>query len=568
MIASTVFINYLNRMLNIRRILDDVCDDCIDVIMDYIESPHDILKLIYYNKYYLYCNKNTGENNINSTKNTTQLLLYEKFYIKVMDSMQKFASNSGVNWNDIVKLLNDDAIIAGGSLLQSMYGDIRQTTDIPIHFYHDEFFDIFGKNKLEEYTHFAKKYKKKNCVTVMTDIDIFTMTNEKIFGKNSIVQYEKYGKYIENELEIFSYNDGSILLKFTLKLDYDKNTEFVLDDIENYRPRRSDGWRIDNQHITIRDTDDINITYSIRDACKLLENVNIYVSIENATATTKYKICIMEIPDVNNFVDNYEISSTGILKYIATNKNDMIKIKKNRMYESAILGNDNCDIKDYLLESGDNLLNKMDAIFEKDRKKSIYDGLYTSYDSKQCISKTMTIGSHYDPYKKNKKDDVAMEISHINPYHHSMALFDSKCEEAKLVPLTRHIGGLILNLIYLNQNIYSKPRDFIADDFDIDICRQSFDGNKIKLHAIKNLIHKKFEYNMHHIKNNELLCRNNREIKYVCFRKRLEKYKARGFICVDENIVIDKVKHMLKIEKNVSSVCDSRCFIKEYAHLP
>ena len=538
-------------MLNIRRVLDIIRDDCIGIILDYIESPHDVLKLIYYNKHHLYCNKNIDGNNINSTKNTTQLLLYEKFYKKVMDNMQKFASDSEANWNDIVKLLNDDTIIAGGSLLQSMYGNIGQTTDIPIHFYHDEFFDIFGKNKLEEYTHFVKKYKKENCVTVVTDIDIFTMTNEKIFGKNNIVQYEKYGRYIENELEIFSYNDGSVLLKFTLKLDYDKNTEFVLDDIENYRPRRSDGWRINNQHITIRDANDVNIIYSIKDACKLLENINIYVAIENAAAIVKYKICMMEISDIKNFVDNYEISSIGILKYIANNKNDMIKIQKNRMYESAILGNNNRDIKEYLSESEDNLLNKMDAIFEKDRDKSVFDGLYTSYDSKQRISKTKAIGSHYDPYKKNKKDDMVMEISHINPYHHSMALFDYKCEEAKLVPLTRHVGSLVLNLIYLNQNIYPNPHDFVTDDFDIDICRQSFDGNRIKLHAIKNLIYKKFEYNINHIKNNELLCKNNRDVKYVCFRKRLEKYKARGFICVDENIVIGKIKHILKIEKNV-----------------
>ena len=154
--------------------------------------------------------------------------------------------------------------------------------------------------------------------------------------------------------------------------------------------------------------------------------------------------------------------------------------------------------------------------------------------------------SLYDPYRINKKENIEHNICKLFPYHNSM-IFHSDTEEAKIVPLTRYLGDLILNLIYINKNIYDNPIDFIANDFDIDICKQSFNGKRIKLHSINNLIHKKFEYNLNHILNNKFLCKNNCETKYICFRKRLEKYKANGFVCKDEKNIINTVKELFDI---------------------
>jgi len=46
-------------MLDIKKIFSEVCDDCIGVILDYVD-PIDVLKLIYYNKHHLYLNEESN----------------------------------------------------------------------------------------------------------------------------------------------------------------------------------------------------------------------------------------------------------------------------------------------------------------------------------------------------------------------------------------------------------------------------------------------------------------------------------------------------------------------------
>ena len=72
------------------------------------------------------------------------------------------------------------------------------------------------------------------------------------------------------------------------------------------------------------------------------------------------------------------------------------------------------------MEAGDDLLNNINVI-SRDREPSIYNGLHTSYDSKQIFSKGC-IESLYDPYRNNKKENIEHNICRLFPYHNSMTL--------------------------------------------------------------------------------------------------------------------------------------------------
>jgi len=165
--------------------------------MDYIDVPHDILKLIYYNKYYLYYSIKNNDNisDRHTTIDSVQLLLYKKFYEKIMLNLSTYAQKYNVEWNGIIKLLNDTTIISGGALLQSIYGNIQETTCVPIKFYHDEYLNIYDHlgniGKLEKLSHFVEPTTM--AVNTYTDIDIFTITDKKIFGISGVAKYDRIG---------------------------------------------------------------------------------------------------------------------------------------------------------------------------------------------------------------------------------------------------------------------------------------------------------------------------------------------------------------------------------------
>ena len=228
---------------------------------------------------------------------------------------------------------------------------------------------------------------------------------------------------------------------------------------------------------------------------------------------------------------------------------DEIKKFENLHYVAT---DTNANILKYLISNKECLLNSIMNEFGKPEHFT----RYTSYDSleKKNLLGYVNLNSLYDPYKKTTDDIVSRyegdhSVNKKNIDYSCSITFSPEKNEKKIIPLTYNIGDLTLNLIYINPDKFCCPQKFVENDFDIDICRQTFDGKKITLYAIKNLIHKKFKYNLDHIINNKNICKNNRERKYVCFRKRIEKYKARGFECIDELPTIKKVKDILNIEK-------------------
>lgn len=222
--------------LDIIKIFERVCDDCIGIILDYIDTPHDILKLIYYNKCHLYLeshdhlskfNSNTNSSkNIKETCDSVQLLLYEKFYNKVIKNMEGYTHKSNIQWNDVSKLLNETTILSGGSLLQSIYGEVKDTTDIPLEFYYKEYLDIYPKICLQSFEYFINKYTTKKTTTVCTDIDIFTTTPIDIFSSNGIIEY-RVGKNLDVHYELYRTIQNLNIIIIGVDIDY--NEKYVGD---------------------------------------------------------------------------------------------------------------------------------------------------------------------------------------------------------------------------------------------------------------------------------------------------------------------------------------------------
>lgn len=514
----------IHNMLNIRKIFSEVCDDCISIILDYIDTPHDILKLIYYNKYHLYC-VSDNNNLINTTTDSVQLLLYRKFYKKVMLNMSLYAQKYEVQWKDIKKLLSDTTIISGGSLLQSIYGDISPITNIDICFYYIEYLNIYGFMENTQKLLKLSEYISSSTLetTTITDIDIFTITNKKIFGAHNILKYDiDKDQYSDNKVEIFHMCNGRTTIIFNIHTKLEKNIAKFnkLSDLKTESTSMS-SYKILNT-VYNRDTD-----------------IYVKINIENETR-------FFYIPKDESFLNIY-LDSQNILRYLSESDNcDKFRIADNIMenFENLhiVTSNRNMNIQKYLLKKEEPLLTSINNKFGVHKSHANY----TSYDSLEK-KYDICLNSLYDPYRQIGKD-VMIDIE--NEEYYNSITFSSENNEKKLVPLTYNANDLLLNLVYLNSDRYGSPHDFINHDFDINICKQSFNGEKITLHAMKNLVHKKFEYNIGHIINNEMVCKDRKDKKYVCFRKRLQKYKARGFECVNELYAINKVKELLNIKND------------------
>ena len=93
--------------------------------------------------------------------------------------------------------------------------------------------------------------------------------------------------------------------------------------------------------------------------------------------------------------------------------------------------------------------------------------------------------------------------------------------------------------MHVNSNIFKSVKENI-DNFDIDICKQIFNGNKLVLTSLNGLINKKFTYVPKNIKN---------ALGYVTSMKRINKYIARGFNLIDADNVIRELKEYYDIPK-------------------
>ena len=107
----------------------------------------------------------------------------------------------------------------------------------------------------------------------------------------------------------------------------------------------------------------------------------------------------------------------------------------------------------------------------------------------------------------------------------------------------------MFNIVYVNSNMFKSLKENV-DRFDIDICKQIFNGNKFHLRSISGLINKKFTCSPTNIQN----------IKgYVTSMKRINKYIARGFGLIDFDKTIEHFKEYYNIPKNLSEIQINVC---------
>lgn len=561
--------------LNIRKIFSLVCDDCIGIILDYIDTPHDILKLIYYNKYYLY-DLNRNDNYINKTIDCVQLLLYEKFYEKVLTNLNDFCDKSNVKWSEISNLLNESTVLAGGSILQSILGEIKESAQIPLDFYYNEYTDIYPKINYNELELLIEKYNKKNTITVCTDLDIFKTIDLDIFSSNGIVEYFNVYHKDLNSIDIYRMKNNKYNVIIHIGSDYLPylNKNYSNDIFLRILSNEEYDLYVEYEIIEYQMPFNICRNMPIHD-----ENNECYEHIEDDHECHKYieykPSDINCDKDVGEEIDikYYKIIDQKCLCGLQITRNEVLNIIMNQKEKIQRIYSIPKEIKNlqiacsksgghnfakYLLENNDELIRNVKKMENKFRKTEMRKGSYShsslvAYDNLQALYEdndikkvgSKWIESKYDLTKINYSSDIFFsdeERKMSSTYYCRMFNTESK---KKIIPFTYPINKtLMLNLVYINQNIFVDTNTFIENDFDIDICKQQFNGEKIKLGSISNLIHKRFRYNTKHI--DDVDAKNN-VYKYICFRKRTEKYKAKGFTFLDEINVINAIKNSLGI---------------------
>lgn len=537
--------------LDIIEIFKYVCDDCIGIIMDYIDTPHDILKLIYYNKYYLYDIKNNE--GINKTTNSVQLLLYKKFSEKMMNNMKEYVNRSDIDWPPIIELLDETTILSGGFVLQSIYGKINETTEIPLDFYYKEYAEINKELNSYSLKHFINQYKTKKTTTVCTDLDIFKVTPTNIFNSNSVIEY---------------YECSHADLYYTLYRTKHNSNVIIIHIFNIYGE-----IKIDDFHIVYDDFEKENHNSKCIYSDKLInaiknENCDIYVEIYVSPDSVTSLLL-----NTNNITSPTNCNQDERKKYYKVLNNKILcdkPITKKNIFNSIrntptlfleqhsgpliaenckVAHSDECSrIKEHLINNGDMLLKKIKNI--RINVNNVTNYKFTS--PKSYSSYTTTYDSLEDTHRSHSKFDSYCHYDNILSGHCPHESLDGSYQlifnsdmEKKIVPITHSVGfKLLLNLVYINPHFFVNSKDFINKDFDINICRQSFDGKKIMLHSIGDLVHKRFRYDINHIINNN----KNNGNKYISFRKRIEKYKTRGFTCLDEKQIVNQAKNLLGIK--------------------
>lgn len=536
-------------ILNLKILFEYVCYDCIDIILDYIDIPHDILKIIYYNKIHLYRLDN-NDNKINETIDPIQLLLYKKFYEKVIKNLADFVGSFDVEWGNVSKLLDKSTILAGGSVLQSIYGNISESTEIPLDFYYKEYLDMYRDIDYYGLGYFIEKYKTKKTTTVCTDIDIFKVTNIDIFNTNEIVEYDAVQCADLGICELYRTQCDNYM--FIIHIHHDNSDDSAIFHDKNRKTRYIDEYikKMNNKIAGIIDSEKCDMYVRVQNLdeddqswTKNENNRNNAISgkriNDNMHSTTKNYIILNK-----KLVSGENLTKKNILNLIQ-NKKDSIKIVDTlpeiiTCYRSFINDGGNA-IEEYLLENNDTLMkniheNESFGIGHKLKKYEFRLKSHLAYDNfevRDGLKKWME--PMYDAFRIGNGSNVHEECYNV--------MFNSS-QKKKIIPIAHPVrNGLMLNLIYINSSMFAKTEDYI-ENFDINICRQCFDGKKIILHSVADLVHKRFKYNIDKITDIE---NDDNVEKYICFKKRVEKYKARGFIFLDEIGVTNKVKNLLEI---------------------
>lgn len=528
-------------MFYIRKIFNEICYDCMDIILNYVD-PIDILRLIYYNKHYLYLNKECSEER-NITTDSMQLFLYEKFYTKVLKNLEIYVNDRNADWKKIDELLNDNTVISGGSLLQAIYGSIENETIIPMNFYHEKQFQ--HNHGINGYSEDLKK--EKNTIAVLSDIDIYTTTKEKLFDSRGIKTYIESG-----EISIAETEDGNVHVIFEVRVGYDLTVNIedqVMDKIdvekmEDYDYKENQLYKdfIENRE----------------------QEIEAYINIHLMCESKLYKITEFEkfskenLTKRNMFVNAYNNSHNIV--HLGSTKTFIAEQMKNAIADyddifSILFYGDNTFLKE-LKNSKDNMC-KQENIFgdyyylmSRILDPAIGAGKI-AYDSLELKEHVNINGekeryweeSIYDPFTKYEEYLLeAEEETWDGPFLRTRRLHSHRSK--KIVPIViMYEKELLLNVIYVDGTKYISPKNFIEADFDINICRQTYNGKKICLYDINDLIKKVCKYNLNHIMNH--MEDDNLIDRYVCFRKRLEKYKTRGFKIENEKELINNVRYML-----------------------
>lgn len=522
-------------LFNIKNFFDMTCCDCISIVLDYIETPHDILKLIYYNKYFIY-SINKRNNAINTTEDEVQLLLYQKFYEKVIHNLSVFVKKFDMEFSCVSELLDESTILSGGSLLRSIYGEIETNTNIPTDFYKESINTYKEKNsrKLKNITEACAKQREIN---VCTDLDIFKVIDTDIFSSNDVCKKKNIttnNPRVQCEIDYYKNNSGAIIFYL------------ICYDMYNHT-----------------DLDDGTIITCSCEHCELVELID----------NQEFDVYVVVAKE--NSYRQYKITDRTFLCHLNITKKIMLDIIENNEHVAEVdvdipISITNCDIAcshqgygvaGYLYKNKEKLMNGCANLQETCRvkilEKKYYYSQYIAYESLQSSNKNEYFGSVsvlgrwvdsvYDPMNGHHGKIIVLDADkHIHIDRSRSCLCDTYTRvynhenKKKIVPLVYTLyNGLVLNLIYVNSKIFSETREFIENDFDINICRQSFNGKKICLYSIGDLVRRQFEYNPDWIEN---ICVDNDLYRYVCFRKRIEKYKIYGFTFRNELDIMEKMK--------------------------
>jgi len=541
-------INNIKKMLDIRKVLNEVCDDCIGNILEYID-PIDILKLIYYNKYRLYLNKKCNvERKV--TTDSTQLLLYKKFYEGVTRNMEEYVIRHKKRWSKITKLLDNKTVISGGFLLRAIYGPIDTTTvDLPLDFYYEE--EIYKYEKINKHRCSYRTADIKN-ITTLTDIDIYTMSNEKIFDTSKIKRIHESTYLDEAEKE-----DGTYIKIFNICIGNTIMNGII--DIDRIKTLNKKEF----EHI------DGNCEGTMM--VGIGKDVQAYVYVWNYVKAQKF--IIKNYNDLLNYcIEQYGqgLTQKMILYYVANNPHMVEKCDVDlpiavRQLRNAI-SRDEDELLKILFHGGNPFLKKLhnsNSIYEKydsstEESNNEYDFEdYMRYPIDLIMYNSLELAEQVCKYNQHVKTRTWRE-SLCDPYTKLYKYLIKKNNgnnkelyygrSKKIIPIIEKYGDeLLLNIIYVDEDQYKSPHQLIENEFDIDICRQTFDGSILKLYSVPDLIKKVCRYNTGYIENHMEDAKYNLK-KYICFRKRLEKYKVLGFAVHDEQDTIRKVKKILNIQ--------------------
>ncbi|ARF08166.1 hypothetical protein Catovirus_1_216 [Catovirus CTV1] len=476
--------------INLKLFLDNMSADTIYHMTTFISAPYDIYKILYYNKHRLYLSNNTKT--INKTTDNLQLLLWSLFYEKMMYQFKKRIDDFEL----FQDMLSDNMVISGSKILECFYDDNYENTEYSIEFFFKEYPLLFQENgpMIMNVSNTISDYIK-NGITIenKSDTDIFILSNDKTFRKPQM----EYFNFMTNKFEfVHCYLQPNKKIILVICVEHkDEVIHLNLDKISHLYPHYE------------KNIDECYIYKSEHQLFKC--SIQYFISKDNEN-------CIKLDIDSNKI---YEMPENILQyhKYISYVYSDGINDTYNLDHEYDCL--EKKLLEKYKLISTVNLHNQLEYYKRKDNsKKRFSDNRYGNICVTDYFTKTW-----YESYY----DIIVCGNANSNNEH---PIISTKFEND---------NNKIINLVHVNSNIFKSVKENI-DNFDIDICKQIFNGNKLVLTSLNGLINKKFTYVPKNIKN---------ALGYVTSMKRINKYIARGFNLIDADNVIRELKEYYDIPK-------------------